>query len=708
MHHLIKMSKKSNISDLFIAFNIVSWLILLLINLYTLLDGSLVEFGTPAYLRSLVLSFFLLFAFFYYQYRFFSDELRENTFPDLLNSTLLTGLVAVLASLAIRLGSLLVQDTESENLTGGDKMQFLTYFYHIQLGLAVVFMTKVFSLWKRMILYQKGRKLQIFWNIFEYALLGSMLLNFFFLDPVSVLFLSILSGFGLLSLVLSFNLRWIAYLRFQEKWRSIVLILLIAASGAYFLQLLYSFYFQANALQFSDLKYSVYVWVLFGFVFVYALFSVLVLLFNLPTSSAVEKKLSELLDFQRLMQTLQLGEQVEKMYELLLESTTKTTDADAAWLEIRTEKGNVEFSLQKNILRDGILAVTKAFLKNSAENKLNGSHVRLLRNREFRLNGFSGQEPEPGKLPAPYQAALEVPLVFQEKKLGRLVLLKKERDGFDSENIKIINTFAQLAGVAIENARLVEKTLENERYQEALTIARRVQQKLLPEQLISDEHFEMSAFSQAAEEVGGDYYDLFRINADRTALIVADVSGKGTQAAFYMAQMKGIFQSLVELDLPPSVFMQTANGALKRSLEKSYFVTASFFLIDTHTRRLHFSRAGHCPTLFYSHATRQAAFIQDKGFALGMFTQKDFSRNLENHELGYQPGDVLLLYTDGVVEARNPQGEEYGYDRLKYFLEIHATASVHQFTNTLLGELHRFSGNGNLADDYTIFMVRFN
>jgi serine phosphatase RsbU (regulator of sigma subunit)/DNA-binding transcriptional regulator of glucitol operon len=700
------MLGKANISDIFIAFNIVSWLLLLLLNLYTLLDGSLIEFGSAAYLRSLALNFFLLFAFFYYQYRIFSDELREKTFPQLLNSTTLTGILVILTSLAIRLSTVLVKDWQHENLTQEDKIQVYTYFYHIQIGLCVVFMTKVFTLWKRMILYQKGRNLQILWNIFEYTLLASLILNFFFIEPTEQLFTIILGFFGILGLFFAFNLRWVAYLRIQEKWRSILMILLITGCGVYFLQLLYSFYFQAESLHFSDLKYSLFAWVMFGFVFLYALFSVLVLLFNLPTSSAVEKKLTEFLDFQRLMQILQVSEQKEKMYELLLESTSKTTIADAGWLEVRSEKGNVEFALQKNILKTGILEVTKAFYKHSSEHRLNGSHIQLIRNQGFLLSKISKNTGS--QLPAPFQSALEVPVVFQEKKLGSLVLLKKERDGFDSENIEIVNTFAQLAGVAIENARLVEKTLENERYQEALTIARRVQQKLLPENLIADEHFEMSAFSQTAEEVGGDYYDLFKISPTRTALIIADVSGKGTQAAFYMAQMKGVFQSLVELNLAPDKFMQHANGALSRSLEKSYFVTASFFMVDTSEKKIYFSRAGHCPTLFYENQHKQAKFIQDKGFALGMFKAKDFDKNIQQHQISYQSGDILLLYTDGIVEAVNPQGEEYGYERLKYFLETHAKASVHQFTNTLLDELHRFSGISKIEDDYTIFLVRFN
>jgi phosphoserine phosphatase RsbU/P len=695
---------KRNLSDIFISFNIVSWLLLLLINLYTLLnDSSRVVFGSGDYLRSMLLNFFLLCSFFYYQYRLFNDPDKEKSLMDLLGSLFTSGLVVVCCSLAVRLADALIQEDVLFNLDNADRVQVLSYFYHIQVGFVVVFITKVFLIFKRLILFQKSAPVGLFWNIFEYSLFASLLLNFFYFEPLGRSALIILSYFAVLTVVLSSNLRWVAYLTLADKWRSIAYLLAAVGFCAYFVQLFHEYYYINLNILFTDLKYSVYVWSLSGFVMSYAVFSVLVLLFNLPTSSVFEKKSGDLADFQQLTQTLQVGQDERKMYELLLESTLKTTAADAAWLEVRGEKGNVLYHLQKNLTKNDIYAITIALRKNGHHRKKEGE-VQLLQSVKSK---FFNRKPVVEPVPPPYQAVLEVPLQFQEKNLGNLVLLKKEREGFEEENIEIVSTFARLAGVAIENARLVEKALENERYQEALTIARRVQQKLLPEQLLDNEHFEMSAFSQTAEEVGGDYYDLFYISPERTSVIIADVSGKGTQAAFYMAQLKGIFQSLAELDFSPERFMQHANSTLSRSLEKSYFVTASFFLLDTDSRQLHFSRAGHCPTLYFHCQTRTAEYISDKGLALGIMRQKSFGSFVETHTIRYQSGDMLLLYTDGVIEAKNAQREEYGYEKLRLFVETNAKASVHQFTNSLLDDLHRFCGNQLPEDDYTVFLIRF-
>ena len=681
------MFKKINLADIFIYFNIACWLLLLIINIFTLFDSSnSLEFGSGSYLRALMLSLFFLFTFFYYQYRFFVSELRGKTHIDLLTATLATVSIAILSSMIIKLMGSYMKGNEALKFSLQDSVQVQTYLYHIQIGLITVVLTKIFTLWKKMILFQKTKRLLIFWNIYEYSLFAALVLNFFLIIPFKTTFIIIISYFVLLVVPLSSNLRWVAYLNFKEKWQSILLILLLSAACLYFVWIM-RIYSEQEILP-TDLNYSSYIWVLLLFILIYSLFSILVLLFNLPTSAVFEKKFAELLKFQTLTQSLQMGYNANKMYETLLENSSSTTLADAGWLEVRGERGNVEYSLQKNIDKNTIFEVSKYLRKKSTTEPTNH-----LSNHNI--------------LPAPFKSLLEVPLVFQEKKLGSLILLKKEKEGFEKENTEIVNTFAQLASIAIENSRLIERALENERYQEALNIAKQVQQNLLPKELINNNYFEMSAFSQFAQEVGGDYYDVHQVSAHRTALIIADVSGKGTSAAFYMAQMKGIFQSLVELDLNPDKFLLLTNNALGRSLEKAYFVTASFFLIDTSKNCVHFSRAGHCPTLYYKHENKKAFFVQDKGFALGMLRKPEYINHIEINKINYFSGDLLFLYTDGVVEAKNINNEEYGYDRLQMFLQLNAHLSVHQFTNNLLVELHGFCGNKPLDDDYTFILVRF-
>ena len=126
-----------------------------------------------------------------------------------------------------------------------------------------------------------------------------------------------------------------------------------------------------------------------------------------------------------------------------------------------------------------------------------------------------------------------------------------------------------------------------------------VQKSLLPTMLEQDQDFDIAAFSESADEVGGDYYDTLRVDKHLISIIIADVSGKGTTAAFHMSQMKGIFHSLAQHDIEPSNFMVQANQALVYCLERGSFISATYFIINTQTKTIRYARAGHCPVLYY-------------------------------------------------------------------------------------------------------------
>ena len=204
-------------------------------------------------------------------------------------------------------------------------------------------------------------------------------------------------------------------------------------------------------------------------------------------------------------------------------------------------------------------------------------------------------------------------------------LLKELPEGFNKEMTKIISTFSNQAGISIENFRLMEEALQNERYKEELKIAKMVQKSLLPTILEQDKDFDIAAFSESADEVGGDYYDTLRVDAHLISIIIADVSGKGTTAAFHMSQMKGIFHSLAQRDIEPNDFMIQANQALVYCLERGSFISATYFIINTQTKTIRYARAGHCPVLYYCSEKKSLEYFKDKGVALGMVRNKTYS-----------------------------------------------------------------------------------
>ena len=400
--------------------------------------------------------------------------------------------------------------------------------------------------------------------------------------------------------------------------------------------------------------------------------------------------------FQRISQSIQTEQDEESVYNILLESSVSSVFADAAWLEItgaandrkmftyrmtEQESKNIREHLEKNNIK-GVLDSGTEKTKNLSK------HLASMRNSRFR-------------------SLLAFPIVVKEENIGTLALLKELPDGFNKEMTRIVSTFANQAGISIENFRLMEEAFQNARYKEELKIAKTVQQSLLPTKLEQDKDFEISAFSASADEVGGDYYDTLRINDHLVALIIADVSGKGTTAAFHMSQMKGIFHSLAQQHLDPKEFMQRANQALVYCLERGSFISASYFIIDSAEKKIRYSRAGHCPVLYLRAGSKESSYLKDKGAALGMVRSKEYCNYVEANEFSYAPGDTMVLYTDGITEAKSSKGEEFGNERLAKALNEVAGANAKEIEDNIIKRLYEFSGTKNINDDYTSMTVKF-
>jgi serine phosphatase RsbU (regulator of sigma subunit) len=300
---------------------------------------------------------------------------------------------------------------------------------------------------------------------------------------------------------------------------------------------------------------------------------------------------------------------------------------------------------------------------------------------------------------------------------GMLYLLKAAPNTFVHEDLSILQTFTSQAVLSIENLELVRTSLENQRTQEELKIASQVQDSLIPKNLPTDNWFEISSHSLAAKEVGGDFYDFLHLPGRRLAVIIGDVSGKGVTAAFHMAQMKGIFHSLMQENplakterdkFPvPSRFMTQANTALAHCLEKSSFITSSLYIIDYEQGGFVFARAGHCHTLYY-HALREEVFyFESTGLGLGIIRNESYEKHIKNQFYDYSPGDVMVIYTDGIVEARGEGSSEYGEDRLKLRLEESYYQDAEDIKSFILRDLNAFTHGYPIHDDQTLLVIKF-
>src|SRR5258708_29079086 len=672
--------------------SVIAWLTLLFSDvtvLFSNLQG--LQPDVPLWLPRVMLAAYIICLYYYYKFRIELDDTLN--FTDLLWKVFATGLITTVVSLVFRLLVFMLGNTSLAT-----NVVFSDFICQINLALLVNFLLAALSSWKRLILYQKSKWLIRTWLVFEVILFAVLLY-----DSAGIRFSETVSTtmnlvIGVLVLALSANMRWVAYLNFKQKWTSLLLLLLT------FFYLAYFFYtversteiIAKESIAFLDYRNQLFIIVLAAFIIIYGIFSFLVILFNLPTSSVFEQKLEEVVNFQRISQSIQTEQDEESVYNILLESSVISVFADAAWLEI-TGATNDRKMFTYRMTEQESRNIREHLEKNNIKGVLD-SGTEKTKNLSKHLGSMKGSR---------FRSLLAFPITVKEVNIGTLALLKELPDGFNKEMTRIVSTFANQAGISIENFRLMEEAFQNARYKEELKIAKTVQQSLLPTKLEHDNDFEISAFSASADQVGGDYYDTLRINDHLVALIIADVSGKGTTAAFHMSQMKGIFHSLAQQHLDPKEFMQRANQALIYCLERGSFISASYFVIDTIEKKVRYSRAGHCPVLYLKGGSRESYYLKDKGAALGMVRSHDYCNYVEANEFNYGSGDVMVLYTDGITEAKNSKGEEFGSERLALVFNEMAGASAKEIEDQITKKLYEFSGSKNINDDYTSMTVRF-
>lgn len=255
---------------------------------------------------------------------------------------------------------------------------------------------------------------------------------------------------------------------------------------------------------------------------------------------------------------------------------------------------------------------------------------------------------------------------------------------------------------------LLEQAAEKKRLEEELRIAREIQMSLLPRDTTSIPGLTVTAVCIPAREVGGDYYDFVGLGERRLGILVADVSGKGTSAAFYMAELKGLILSLSQIHESPKRLLIEVNRILAASLDSRSFITMTYAVIDLERLTLTYARAGHTPLIFVpGDPTATAQVLIPDGLVLGFegFEAK-FDTLLEERCLSIGEGDLVVLFTDGITEAMNEESDMFGESRLSRLLEENADMSPEDLREHVLKSVEAFVGAADQHDDMTMVLVK--
>jgi serine phosphatase RsbU (regulator of sigma subunit)/anti-sigma regulatory factor (Ser/Thr protein kinase) len=300
--------------------------------------------------------------------------------------------------------------------------------------------------------------------------------------------------------------------------------------------------------------------------------------------------------------------------------------------------------------------------------------------------------------------ALVVPLVTQGELIGTLNLGPRlsEQD-YSSDDRRLLGTLAAQAAPAIRVAQLVREqaaeAAERERYANELKIAQLIQQQFLPHELPNLPEWQIAAYYGPARVVGGDFYDFIDLGQGRIGLVVGDVTDKGVPAALVMARTHSILRAEAPRLVAPGAVLARANDLLAAEMPEKMFVTCLYMVLEPATGHVTFANAGH--NLPYVRTDAGVVEFRATGMPLGLLPGLTY----EEREADIGPGDSVLLYSDGIIEAHDPAGEMYGFPRLKDDMASELAGT--ELLDELLDRLHGFTGRGwEQEDDITMVALR--
>ncbi len=473
--------------------------------------------------------------------------------------------------------------------------------------------------------------------------------------------------------------------------------------------------------------------------------------FNLLFQTALEKRevARETLDRYREInllystaETIGACLDADEIPSLVLQESARVIPAEAGLVMLRATEGDGDLELHASYPNASVMPQAAGLvgaLLDSARDLID--HVMSTGRPDIRSNDSAGHR-------GPFQSLLCSPLKARERALGA-VLLGRARAGVPSAFVEIISedhvkdvniqftageeklltALTSQAGIAIEKAWLHRRELQRQRLEQELAIGRRIQHNLLPEALPERPGWEFAAFYQAAREIGGDFYDFYErttddqpqaaeetmnshqpgsgvTNSSSLGIFMADVTGKGIPAALMMAFIRAMLRALLRNQPQsvgdPSEVLQRLNNLFIQDNRTGLLLTALYAHLDPHTGHLAVANAGHEQPFWLHAATGECQAIDARGMLLGAFPNLSF----EAVRVELAPGDLLVIYTDGLSEARNSDDQLFGEDRVAEVIRSLDGRTAQDALQTILQQVHFFSGSIPQSDDFTVIIIK--
>jgi serine phosphatase RsbU (regulator of sigma subunit) len=295
---------------------------------------------------------------------------------------------------------------------------------------------------------------------------------------------------------------------------------------------------------------------------------------------------------------------------------------------------------------------------------------------------------------------MHAPMIFGDVAHGVLNVRTTERGGtpFTQGDLDLLTGVAAQSAMAMQNAKLHQESLKQQRLQQDLLLAEQIQKSFLPRQLPAVDGMEFVAEYRPAYAIGGDFYDVFWLGGERLGMFIGDVSGKGVSAALLMARISSDLRVAALAEVDPGAALQRVNRAVLERRQPDIFVTEIYLTLDVRTREVTLANAGHLPPLIRRRTEGELARIEGTaGTPIGIFDEAIY----EASTVRLEHGDTLILYTDGVLEATSAALEQFGFDRLEQSLAAGPSTPA-ELAHRLLRDLRAHVGEAPQYDDLTL------
>jgi len=380
----------------------------------------------------------------------------------------------------------------------------------------------------------------------------------------------------------------------------------------------------------------------------------------------------------------------QDMHRLIVEGALRILDAESGALYLADRKGDQ--------IRPAFVSKNCPMFVEVIDSVWRQGEPLLLTGDDARVGRKKGQRSG---------SAMLCPLSYGKQRIGLLIVARGATvEAFSADAFPIFKAIAEQSAFALYNALIFSEAAEKKRLDQDLQVAHEIQRILLPSSSPEVDGFQISGINIPARQVSGDYYDYIEVDEAHCGVAIADVSGKGVPASLIMAMCRSVLRTQALGKHSASTVLQQVNALLFPDIREDMFISMAYAILDRNSPTITLCRAGHDAPLLYSARDKSISKINPPGMALGIDSGGVFNRVTADFSLTLERDDCLILYTDGVTEALDPHGVEFGMENVLRSILASASQGAAGILTKLTDDLRDFAGAHPQQDDITLIVIR--